>query len=85
MNVFRINVYPILVLQKQSTAAMDCEPLPSASKRIRSTDKRLGPREDVKTNTDPGFKVYVSNLHHKVTEEDILVCYTMIICLAKVI
>jgi len=57
---------------KQSSAAMDREMIPSASKRIRSTDKRLGPREEAKPKSEPGFKIYVSNLHPKVTQEDIV-------------
>jgi hypothetical protein len=57
---------------KQSSAAMDCEPPPSASKRIQTTEKRLGPRDEVKPKAESGFKVYVSNLHPKVTQEDIV-------------
>ena len=52
---------------------MDRELMPSVSKRIRSTDKRLGPREEMKAKSEPGFKIYVTNLHHKVTQEDIVV------------
>lgn len=52
---------------------MDAEPPLPASKRIRSTDKRLGPREEPKPKFEQGYKVFVSNLHHKVTEEDISV------------
>jgi len=55
-----------------SSAAMDRELMPSVSKRIRSTDKRLGPREEMKAKSEPGFKIYVTNLHHKVTQEDIV-------------
>ena len=47
--------------------------IPQASKRIRVTDKRLGPREEVKPKSEPGFKIFVSNLHPKVTQEDIVV------------
>jgi len=57
---------------KHSSAAMDREMIPQASKRIRVTDKRLGPREEVKPKSEPGFKIFVSNLHPKVTQEDIV-------------
>ena len=50
--------------------------VPPASKRIRSTDKRLGPREEAKPKSESGFKIYVSNLHPKVTQEDIVVSIT---------
>ena len=51
---------------------MDLEPPPPASKRIRPVEKRLEPREEVMSKRpDLGHRVYVSNLHHKVTQEDI--------------
>lgn len=60
--------------QKHSTAAMDMEPLPSATKRIRPiADKRLGSRDEPKHLPDAGHRVYVDNLHPKVTQEDIFV------------
>ena len=52
---------------------MDCEPVQPISKRIRATDKRLGPREEPKARSDLGHRVYVDNLHSKVTQEDIIV------------
>ncbi len=52
---------------------MDCEPPLSATKRILATEKRLGPRGEVKSKPESGHRVYVSNLHHKVTQEDIVV------------
>lgn len=57
----------------RSTAAMDAEPPLPASKRIRSTDKRLGPREEPRAKFEQGYRILVSNLHHKVTQEDISV------------
>lgn len=57
---------------KHSSAAMDCEPPLSATKRILATEKRLGPRGEVKSKPESGHRVYVSNLHHKVTQEDIV-------------
>lgn len=56
-----------------STAAMDCEPPLSATKRILSAEKRLGPRTEVKSKPETGHRIYVSNLHPKVTQEDIVV------------
>ncbi|KAK4026124.1 polymerase delta-interacting protein 3 [Daphnia magna] len=55
-----------------STAAMDCEPPLSATKRILSAEKRLGPRTEVKSKPETGHRIYVSNLHPKVTQEDIV-------------
>lgn len=55
----------------RSSAAMDLDPLP-ISKRIRSTDQRLGPRDEPKSKADSsGYRVCVSNLHPRVTQEDI--------------
>ena len=52
---------------------MDLDPLP-ISKRIRSTDQRLGPRDEPKSKADSsGYRVCVSNLHPRVTQEDIAV------------
>ena len=60
--------------KKHSTAAMDCEPPLSATKRISVAEKRLGPRGDMKSKPETtGHRIYVSNLHHKVTQEDIAV------------
>ena len=52
---------------------MDCEPPLSATKRILATEKRLGPRGEIKSKPESGYRVYVSNLHHKVTQDDIVV------------
>jgi hypothetical protein len=59
---------------------MDMEPPLPASRRIRPTDKRLGPREEIK-RPDAGYRVYVDNLHHKVTQEDIFVIIITLIFL----
>ena len=50
---------------------MDIDVPVPLSKRIRSTNQRLGPRDEPNAKADVGHKVCVSNLHPKVTEEDI--------------
>lgn len=72
-----------LFRQMRSSAAMDAEPPLPASKRIRSTDKRLGPREDARPKPEHGYKVFVSNLHHKVTQNDISVSLNFDACVLK--
>ncbi len=52
---------------------MDCDPPPSASQRIRTTGfvGATSPNLKSPVRSEQGHRVYVSNLHPKVTEEDI--------------
>lgn len=52
---------------------MDCDPPPSATQRIRTTGFAGAASSSLKSpvRSELGHRVYVSNLHPKVTEEDI--------------
>lgn len=64
----------MLLIQSRSTAAMDCSPPPSASQRIRTSGfvGASGLRQ-TPVNSESGHCVFVSNLHPKVTQDDIRV------------